>query len=92
MPFSGALGGMAEFGPLGSAFKGHGSRPRLNTYMCRPRELKDDICKIIFKKYMQILSCIGKLCHIFKQNVPQSESRQFDRLRLRLLTRCYDSA
>ena len=42
------------------------------------------------KKCMQILSCIGKLYHIFKQNVPESESRQFDRLRLRILARCHD--
>ena len=35
----------------------------------------------------------AKYFHIFKQNVPVSESRQFDRLRprLRLLARCHDS-
>ena len=42
---------------------------------------------------MQIIPCIGKFYDRFKQNVPESESRQFDRLRLRLrlLARCHDS-
>ena len=48
---------------------------------------------------MQILPCIGNLYHRFKQNVPESESRQFDRLptptpgslpRLRLRTPVFD--
>ena len=42
---------------------------------------------------MQILLCIGELYYRFKQNVPASESRQFDRLRLRLRlqARCHDT-
>ena len=40
---------------------------------------------------MQIVLYIDKLYHRFKQNVPESESRQFDRLRLRLLARCQNS-
>ena len=34
---------------------------------------------------------MSELYHRFKRNVPASESRQFDRLRLRLLARCHDS-
>ena len=45
--------------------------------------------QIISKKCMQTLPNIGKLYHRFKQNVLESESRQFDRLKL--LARCHDS-
>ena len=40
---------------------------------------------------MQTLPCIGELYHRFKQNVPESELRQFDRLQLRLLLLAGDS-
>ena len=51
VPFSGAWAGegMAEFGTLGFAFEGHSSPPPVNTYMCIPTELKDDICTDYFQ-------------------------------------------
>ena len=61
---------------------------------CMPTELKKTVFEqIISKKCMKILSYIGKLYRKFKQTVPESESRQFDRLRLRLrlLARRHDS-
>ena len=85
VPFPGALGGMVAFGPLGFAFEGYGSPPPVNSYMCIPTEFKDDICTDYFQKCMQIVSCKGKLYHRIKQNAPESEYRQSDRLRLRLL-------
>ena len=39
----GRFGGMAAFGPLGSASEGNGSPPPVNTYMCTPTEFKDGI-------------------------------------------------
>ena len=74
--------------PIGFASEGHGSPPPVN-YI--PTKFKDDICTNYIQKCTQILLCKGKLYHRFKQNVPESESRQFDRLRLRLLARCHDS-
>ena len=55
------------------------------------QNLKTISAQIISKKCMQNVTCIGKIYHRFKQNVPESESRQFGRLRLRLLARCHDS-
>ena len=59
--------GTAEFGPIGSAFEGHGSPTSFNTitYVCKPTEFKDDICTDCFQNahanfplYMQIISQI----------------------------------
>ena len=57
------------------------------------QNLKTIYAQIISNKCIQALPCIDKLGHRFKQNVPESESRQFGRLRprLRLLARCQDS-
>ena len=41
--------GTAEFGPIGSAFEGHGSPTSFNTYVCKPTEFKDDICTYYFQ-------------------------------------------
>ena len=92
MPFSGALWDMTAFDPLAYRFEGHGSPLPFNRYMCIPPEFKKTMsAQIISKKCMQILPCIGELYHRYKQNVPESKSRQLDRLRLRLLARCRDS-
>ena len=40
---------MVAFGPLGSAFEGHGSSPPGNTDICLPKEFKDDICTDYFQ-------------------------------------------
>ena len=87
---SGTLGGMAAFGPHVSTFKGDCSPPPVKT-----------ICVIIYRiwlrylhrlftrKGMKIHPCIEKLHRGCQQNVPESESRQFDWLWL--LVRCHDS-
>ena len=78
--------------PLESVFV-MAPRPRLIRICVYLQNLKTVSAQIISKKCMQISPCIGKVYHIFKQNVPESESRQFDRLRLRLrlLARCQDT-
>ena len=83
---------MAAFCPVGYAFEGHGSPPPVDTYMCLPTEFGTIYAQIISKKCMQILPCIDKLYGRLK-NIPESESRQFYRLRhrLRLLAHCHDS-
>ena len=40
------------------------------------QNLKTISAKIVSKKYMQILPCTGTICHRFKRNVQESESRQ----------------
>ena len=92
--FSGAWGGgMLCLVPLKAPLKVMAPRPRLICGLCMPAEFKDDICIEYFQKCMRILICKCKLYHRFKQNIPESESRQFDRLRLRLRlpARCHDS-
>ena len=82
---------MATFGPFGSAFECHGPPP-VGTYMFMATEFNDKICTE--KKGACKFSPVpmGKLYHRFKQNFPESESRRFDRLRLRLrlLACCHD--
>ena len=89
----GRFGGIVTFGPFKYTPEGHGSPPWVNTYKCIPIEFEDDICTYYFQEVHANYPCIGILYHRFKQNVPESESRQFDRhrLRLRLLARCHDS-
>ena len=82
-----AFWAMAVFGPLGSALEGHGSPLPVNTFMCIHQNLKTISAQIISKKCMQIPHRIVQSYHRCKQNVPESESRQFGRLQLRLLGR-----
>ena len=91
VPFFRHLGGMAALGPLDPPFKVMAPRPRLiriyvylqSTYTIYdipvPTQIttEDDICTEYLKKWMQILACIGKVYHRFKQNVSELESRQF---------------
>ena len=94
MPFSGSSGAWKRLAPLDPPLKVTAPCPRLIRICVYLQNLKTIIsAQIIFKKCMQILTCIGKLYHRFQQNVPESESRQFDRLRLRLrlLARRHDS-
>ena len=93
MPFSGALGAWPCLAPLGPPLKVMAPRSRLICLCVYLQNLKTISAQVISKKCMQILHRIGKLYHRFKQNVPESESRQFGRLRLRLrlLARCHDS-
>ena len=97
VPFSGALGGGGGdayvWPPWMSLWRSWLTSPhhwliRRCIYLQILKTISEEI---ISKKYMQILPCIGNLYHRFQQNVPESESRQFDRLRLRLLARCHDS-
>ena len=78
---------------FGSAFEGHGSAPPVNRYICMPSIFKRRCLHRLFPKSTCKFQCIGELYHRFKQNVSESESRQFDRLRLRLrlLARSHDS-
>ena len=79
----GRFGSMAAFGPLGSAFEGHGSPSPVNKHMCMSTERKDDICTYISKTCMQILLCIGKLYHrLKKMYILESESRLFNMARV----------
>ena len=78
---------------LDSPLKVMAPRPwliRISVYL---HNLKTISAHIISKKCMQIIPYIGKLYHRFEKSVPESESRQFDqlRLRLRLLSRYHDS-
>ena len=61
-----------------------GASPRISSRGTRllPLVMSPMSAQIISKRCMQILICIGKLYHRFKQNVPESEPRQFDLLRL----------
>ena len=90
------FGGMSAFNPLGPPLNAMAPRlPFMYTYICNRclHNLKTTSAHITSKKCLQILPCVGKLYHRCKRNVPESESRQFGRLRfrLRLLARCHDS-
>ena len=91
--FRALLGAWPRLTPLDPHLKVMPPWPRLiGRYICAYLlNLKDNVCTFFPKKCMQILPCIGELYYRFKQSVPESESRQFGRLRLRLLARCHDS-
>ena len=94
-------GAWPRFAPVDPPFKAMAPHPRLiricvyTIYDIYEHSIiqKSISPQSISKKCMQILLCMCKLYHRFKQNAPESESRQFGRprLRLRLLARCHDS-
>ena len=79
----GSVGGMTGVDLFGSAFEGHGSAPPVNRYICMPSIFKRWCLHRLFPKSACKFQCIGELYHRFKQNVSESESKKFDRLRLR---------
>ena len=60
--------------PFDAPLKVMDPRPRLIRISVYLHNLKTISAKIISKKCMQILPCIGKLYHRFNQNAPESES------------------
>ena len=80
----GPFGAWTRLAPLALLLKVKTPRPRLIRLCVYLQNLKTKALQIISKKCMQIFLCIGKLYPGFKQNVPETGSRQFDRLRLRL--------
>ena len=91
----GRFGGMvrSRLASLDSPLKVMAPRSWLICISVYLQNLKTISAQIVSKKCIQIIPYIVKLYHRFKQNVPESDSRQSDRLRLRLwlLARCHDS-